>query len=97
MKCKLTVKPIVLAIAVMSSCAGLAAPVFVNHLTVSGTATDLAPNPGGTGGANVNRLGGFGSDFYYDRNQDVYYGLNDRGAGGGVYSYDMRVQSSSLT
>ncbi len=96
MKHKLSLKPIVLAMALTSSCAGFAAPVFVNHLTVSGTATDLAPNPGGTGGANVNRLGGFGSDFYYDRNQDVYYGLNDRGAGGGVYRYDTRVQKFKL-
>ncbi len=96
MQQKLVLKPIVLAIALTSSCAGFAAPVFVNHFTVSGTATDLAPNPGGTGGANVNRLGGFGSDFFYDRNQDVYYGLNDRGAGGGVYSYDTRVQKFKL-
>ncbi len=96
MQRKLTLKFSVLAMALLASSTGFAAPVFVNHLTVSGSATDLAPDPGGTGGANVNRLGGFGSDFYYDRNQDVYYGLNDRGAGGGVYSYDTRVQKFKL-
>ena len=41
MQRKLTIKPIVLAVAMLASSPGFAAPVFVNHLTVSG----------GTGGA----------------------------------------------
>jgi hypothetical protein len=52
------------------------------------------PRPGT--GANQNRLGGFFSDLFYDRNANVYYGLPDRGPGGGVISYETRVQKFSL-
>lgn len=65
---------------------------FVNNLLISGSATDRAP---GTT-PNQNRLGGFLSDLYYDRLNDVYYGLTDRGPGGGVVSYETRVQKFSL-
>src|SRR4029078_11713876 len=47
-------------------------------------------------GANFNRLGGFGSDLYYDRYRDEYYGLVDRGPGGGFVPYDTRVQRFKL-
>jgi hypothetical protein len=69
---------------------------LVNNITIAGNSTDLVPLDGGSGGANVNRLGGFFSDLYYDRYQSVYYGLVDRGPGGGVISYDTRVQKFSL-
>lgn len=69
---------------------------LVNNITIAGNSTDLVPLKGGSGGANVNRLGGFFSDLYYDRYQNVYYGLVDRGPGGGVISYDTRVQKFSL-
>lgn len=69
---------------------------LVNNITMAGNSTDLVPLDGGSGGANVNRLGGFFSDLYYDRYQNVYYGLVDRGPGGGVISYDTRVQKFSL-
>jgi hypothetical protein len=39
---------------------------------------------------------GFFSDLYYDRYENVYYGLSDRGPGGGVISYQTRVQKFSL-
>lgn len=65
---------------------------FVNSITLSGSATDRAP---GTT-PNANRLGGFFSDLFYDRLNDVYYGLPDRGPGGGVVSYETRVQKFSL-
>lgn len=68
---------------------------FVNTLTIPGNATDLFPLNGSSGGANVNRLGMF-SDLYYDRYQNVYYGLSDRGPGGGVISYETRVQKFTL-
>lgn len=61
---------------------------LLGHLTVPGSATDFFP---GTG-VNTNRLGGFNSSLHYDRAHDVYYGLADRGAGGGAYSYETRVQ-----
>ncbi|MBD2538207.1 esterase-like activity of phytase family protein [Coleofasciculus sp. FACHB-SPT36] len=68
---------------------------LVNTLAIPGESTDLFPTNGGNGGANINRLGFF-SDLYYDRYENVYYGLGDRGAGGGVLSYETRVQKFSL-
>ena len=65
---------------------------FVSAVTIAGNATDLAPGSG----ANQNRLGGFGSDIYYDRYHDVYYGVVDRGPGGGVISYETRVQKFTV-
>ena len=64
---------------------------LVNSLEISGEATDLTPGSG----ANINRLGMF-SDIYYDRPTNTYYGLSDRGPGGGVYSYETRVQQFTL-
>jgi hypothetical protein len=65
-----------------------------NSLSINGETTDLYPFNGSS--ANVNRLGGFFSDLYYDRQNNVYYGLADRGPGGGVISYETRVQKFSL-
>jgi hypothetical protein len=64
---------------------------FVNSLVIPGEAPDRTT----TLGANGNRLGFF-SDLYYDRAQNVYYGLSDRGPGGGVISYNTRVQKFTL-
>ncbi|WP_373693614.1 esterase-like activity of phytase family protein [Limnofasciculus baicalensis] len=68
---------------------------FANTLSIPADTTDLSPLNGGSGGANVNRFGFF-SDIYYDHYQNVYYGLSDRGPGGGVISYNTRVQKFSL-
>ena len=65
-----------------------------NSITIAGESTDLYPSTDNS--ANVNRLGGFFSDLYYDRYNNVYYGLADRGPGGGVISYETRVQKFSL-
>ena len=69
---------------------------FVNSITVPGESADLFPLNGNSNSANVNRLGGFGSDFYYDRYHNEYYGVADRGPGGGTIGYDTRVQKFSL-
>jgi hypothetical protein len=66
---------------------------LTNTLTIPGESTDLFPSPENS--ANVNRLGFF-SDLYYDRYQNVYYGLSDRGPGGSVIDYNTRVQKFSL-
>ena len=68
-------------------------PVFVNNLSIAGDATDAS---GDAAGANGNRLGGFGSDLFYDRANNVYYGLPDRGPGGGLIAYETRVQKFTL-
>jgi hypothetical protein len=62
-------------------------------IVIPGDATDLSGQPNG---ANGNRLGGFFSDLYYDRSNNVYYGLSDRGPGGGTIPYDTRVQKFTL-
>jgi hypothetical protein len=71
--------------------AGAARADFVNEVVIPGDTTDL----GGGVGANQNRFGGF-SDLYYDRLNNVYYGLPDRGPGGGLISYETRVHQFTL-
>jgi hypothetical protein len=74
-----------------------AAPTFQNSITIPAETTDLFPlGPGQPGGANVNRLGMF-SDLYYHPAGDVFYGLSDRGPGGGVLDYQTRVQQFNLS
>jgi hypothetical protein len=65
---------------------------LAGSVSIPGELRDL----GGGNNPNENRLGGFFSDLYYERSQNVYYGLADRGPGGGVISYDTRVQKFSL-
>ena len=67
-----------------------AAPTFVNGLVIPGDTSDSF----GTG-ANVGRVGFF-SDIYYDRNRNEWWGLSDRGPGGGSLDYDVRVQRFTL-
>lgn len=64
-----------------------------NSLTIPGRSTDLYPFAGNS--ANQNRLGFF-SDLYYDRVNNIYYALSDRGPGGGVIPYETRVQKFTL-
>jgi hypothetical protein len=71
--------------------ATLAAPVFVNGLVLDGSALDRS------GGANANngRVGYF-SDLYYDAERNHWWGLSDRGPGGGVLDYEPRVHRFTL-
>lgn len=59
---------------------------FVNGIAISGNSQDLS-----TGSA-VNRRVGFFSDIYYDPNRKEWWGVSDRGPGGGLLSYETRVQ-----
>ena len=63
---------------------------FVNGLTLSGGALDLST------GSDFNRRVGYFSDIYYDRVRNEWWGLSDRGPGGGTLSYDTRVQRFTL-
>lgn len=81
--------------AVVAACAAgnaTAAPLFVNELVVAGNAVDLSA---GGSGPNLNRLS-IGSDLFYDRPTNTFYGLADRGPGGGLISYDTRVHGFRL-
>jgi hypothetical protein len=62
---------------------------YRNGIAVPGNTLD------GTGQA-FSRLGMF-SDLYYDRNRDEWWGVADRGPGGGVIAYDTRLSRFSLT
>jgi hypothetical protein len=69
-----------------------AAITFTGSLAVAGAATDLS-DFGPTEGAN--RLS-FGSDLVYDRVTDLFYGITDRGPGGGLISFAPRVNVFKL-
>ena len=60
--------------------------VYQNGLLLAGSALDLS-----SGTATERRLGYF-SDIYYDPSRKQWWGLSDRGPGGGVLQYDTRVQ-----
>ncbi len=67
-----------------------AVPTFVNGLAISGASLDLS-----AGSASDRRVGFF-SDIYYDPNRNEWWGLSDRGPGGGTLNYDTRVQRFTL-
>ena len=77
--------------ALLSALPAQAAPTFINGLTISGSALDQS---GGTA-LNNGRLGFF-SDLYYDTHRNEWWGLSDRGPGGGTISYDTRLNRFSL-
>jgi hypothetical protein len=85
---------LVWALAVMMMAAN--ATTLVNTLTIPGSAVDGTPVNGSVNAANINRLGGFGSDIFYDRSANVFYGLTDRGPGGGTIGYETRVHKFTL-
>ena len=64
---------------------------FVNGLALSGDLLDLS------GGTSVNNgRAGYFSDIYYDRNRNEWWGLSDRGPGGGTLDYATRAQRFTL-
>lgn len=65
-----------------------AAPTFVNGLVISGNLQDAAS-------ASKYRVGFF-SDIYYDANRNEWWGLSDRGPGGGMLPYGTRAQRFTL-
>lgn len=68
-----------------------AAPTFINGLTIPGNSLDAS------GGTTVNNgRQGFFSDLYYDPNRNNWWGLSDRGPGGGTLNYDTRVNRFTL-
>ncbi|MFN0315420.1 MAG: esterase-like activity of phytase family protein [Burkholderiales bacterium] len=76
---------------VLASGLATADPVFVNGLVIPGDSTDDTRAQG----ANAGRLGMF-SDIYYDASRGEWWGLSDRGPGGGVIDYATRVQLFSI-
>ena len=80
-----------LAAALLAAAAMPASAVsFINGIAIPGSTGDQF-------GSSVNdgRLGMF-SDLYYDPNRNEWWGLSDRGPGGGTLPYDVRVQRFTL-
>ena len=84
-------RPLVAALALAAVSAAHATPAFVNGLALPATMLDLS---GGTA-VNTGRVGYF-SDIYYDTNRNEWWGVSDRGPGGGTLDYATRVQRFSL-
>jgi hypothetical protein len=82
-------------LALALSAAGASAQVlsdaqFVNGLALSGGSLDLS------GGRDFDRRVGFFSDIYFDPNRNEWWGLSDRGPGGGSLNYETRLQRFTL-
>jgi len=76
--------------AALLSTTALATPAFVDYEVIPATSQDLS------GDAGVSSRLGFFSDLYYDPNRNKWWGLGDRGPGGGTLSYETRVQRFTL-
>lgn len=81
----------IVALVLGGSIPALAGPAFVNGITVPADTTDLSGDP-----IALNQRLGMFSDLYYDPNRNQWWGLGDRGAGGGTLPYDTRVQQFTI-
>ena len=72
--------------------AALAAPTFVNGLALPGNMLDIKHGKAADSGLRV----GYFSDIYYDPNRNEWWGLSDRGPGGGVLHYGTWVQRFNI-
>ncbi len=79
-----------LSIATTATAQSVTSVQFVNGITISGAMTDLS-----SGTIFDQRLGMF-SDLYYDPNHNDWWGLSDRGPGGGVLPYETRLQRFTI-
>ncbi|MFT3931610.1 MAG: esterase-like activity of phytase family protein [Spongiibacteraceae bacterium] len=79
-----------LSAALLIANGAMATPAFINGIAISGSLGDSY-------GTSVNdgRVGFF-SDIYYDPNRNEWWGLSDRGPGGGTLNYDTRVQRFTI-
>ncbi|MDT7834899.1 esterase-like activity of phytase family protein [Aquabacterium sp. OR-4] len=95
----MTLSPIAHAAAALALAGAALAPAaaqtvstvsFVNGLTIAGDTPDLSS------GSSFDRRVGFFSDLYYDRARNEWWGLSDRGPGGGTLNYNTRIQRFTL-
>ena len=83
-------RPLVFSFAIAAlAVTGIASaqPAFVNGVVIAGDSLDATRVPG----ANAGRFGQF-SDLYYDPLRNEWWALSDRGPGGGLIDYAVRVQ-----
>ena len=69
------------------------AATLINSLAIANGA-DLSGLPNGV---NTNRFGGFGSDLIFDAASNTYFGMTDRGPGGGTIDFAPRIQQFQVT
>jgi hypothetical protein len=74
----------------LASAQSLSNAQFVNGLALDGGLLDKSV------GNNFDRRVGFFSDIYYDMGSNSWWGLSDRGPGGGTLAYDTRMQRFTL-
>jgi hypothetical protein len=92
---KLSLSLLASALFVVLPAAATAAPSvtnlsFVNGLAIAGDTQDLSS------GSSFDRRVGFFSDIYYDNLRKQWWGLSDRGPGGGTLPYETRLQRFSI-
>lgn len=63
---------------------------FVNGITIAGNSSDLS------GFSGVDSRVGFFSDLYYDASRNEWWGVSDRGPGGGTLDYATRIQRFTI-
>src|SRR5687768_1764530 len=92
----MSIRPTLPVLALVGAFAGAASAQavsnvsLVNVLALDGAMQDLSA------GSAVERRVGFFSDLYYDANRKEWWGLSDRGPGGGTLPYQTRVQRFTL-
>ncbi len=93
------IKTFSLAILLATAAGASAAITYTSHFTTAGETVDLSSNPLGLPGLDPtfagNRLS-FGSDLYFERSSSTYWGITDRGPGGGVVDFAPRVHQFSF-
>ena len=88
---RLALNAAAMALMAHSATAGVVgATSFVNGLAIDGATQDMST------GTAVERRVGFFSDLYYDNLRKEWWGVSDRGPGGGTLSYETRVQRFTL-
>lgn len=90
MNLRISLGALALAASATVSAQSFSGAQFVNGLAIPGNSVDVST------GSDVERRIGFFSDLYYDPNRDEWWGLSDRGPGGGLLSYETRLQRFTL-
>ena len=80
------------AVAAVFAVPAQAAPTYVGKVEVPGNTVDLA-TIGST--PNDNRLS-FGSDMFYSQREQAFYGISDRGPGGGTINFAPRIEKFTV-
>jgi len=92
-------KTVSLALLLATAASASAAISYTDHLVTAGETVDLSTNPNNLPGLSPtyagNRLS-FGSDLTYDRGTGTYWGITDRGPGGGFVDFAPRVHQFSF-